>query len=349
MNIKKTIASTLIAASVLGCTMISTGCDRHMYTNEEYDAVKKAGEKLASEYFEDELGYEVTYCHPEEICGKGRDFYLTTYVSGRYKVSEGVAYNYTVNIETGEIYTDEHLEEFTEIAADYIGETQDIDVLEVKISSALDNTESEYFENLCPEEYVFVSEFPVDMDATAFEDYIKNSNDRNPIAIGVTGKVANKFDLAKIDAKYLSELDDEYNMLFNLSLENDYEYFCGDMDYFFYEHFIMIEKDDLRLLVTDKTYSYMAGRDEDKVYEATVDEVMDNLIIEETENGLKFTGKKDTSTLRFKIVAFEGDSILDKDITVGKAQSELEWEEAEDGFMVSKNAFIFNSVISISD
>ncbi len=350
MKFRKTIAGTLVAASILGCTLISTGCDKSMFTNEEREAIEEIGEELAKEYFEDELGYKVKFCNAVKINGEARNFYLTTYVSGRYFTDDDVMYTYYLDIETGEVYTDEHLDEFTEIASKFVADEQDIDVSEVSIQLALDNAESEYFEQHCSEEYLFAPVFPADMDADDFEDFIKDPDNRNPIAVGVRGKVANSYDLSDIDLDFLEDLDDEYNMYFNLALENDYEYFSGDTDYYYYEHFIMIEKDDFTLLVTDKTYSYMKNRDDDKTYEATADEIIGNLDIKETDEGYKFEAKDLEGSFRFKLVAYEGDDILDKTVTSKKGQrNEIEWEETEEGFMVSKGAFVFGTTISIAD
>lgn len=347
-KLRRTIATTLMISTLIGCAGITSGCYKKAYTLAEYEELESVGKKYAEEYFEDELGYVVNYCSPYVFTGKYRQRYLTNYVQGTYNVDEDSVYLFSINVDTGEIFTAEHYKEFEEIAIDYFEDEFNIEISDMRLSLSYEISDSEYVPKKLPQDLIYMQEFPVDMDADDFEKYLKNPDNRDTIYMGIVGTAGEDFDLADFDEEYFEDIEDEYNVEFDFTLKNDYEYFKGTSDYFFYEHFIMVEKDDFTFLVTDKTYSYTKIDDRHRNFDYTEEEVIDNLVIEETKEGYKISSKDKNGAIRFKIVVDDEDTVVTEIVNAKRGvERQLKWEAIDDGLYACEDSFTFNRVFRL--
>lgn len=347
IKIRKTIATTLMVSTLIGCAGITSGCYKENYEDSDYKKLEKAGRKIAEEYFEDELGYEVGYCSPYVFSGEYHERYLTNYAQGTYSVDDETKYVFSVNVDTGEIFTTEHYKEFSEIAIDYIEDELGIEISDMRLSLPYEISESEYVPEVLPQDYIFMQEIPVDMDADAFENYLKNPDGRDPIYMGIIGTNGEDFDISDIDDEYFEDIEDEYNIEFHFTLKNDYEFFNGGADEFMYQHYMMVEKDDFTLLVTDETCSYSKAKDKYNRYELTEDEIIDSLVIEETDDGYNFSSKDKNKSLKFRIVVDDENAKVTEIVNAKRGvERGLKWEEIGDGLFACEDCFTFDRVFN---
>lgn len=339
MKYSKTIAALLTATMLFGSSVTMTGCYSVTYSRSSLKKLESECKKIAKEYCDDS-GYDLKQVKAITKAADLDYIYLTNYCE--FDFLDGKKnYGGIINVDTGEIYTTEHIEDFCEAAQDFIKDELDILAKDIDIRLRLDNLSSKYVSNPAPTPYIENRVLPVELDSyDEYIDYLSDSDKDDDLCLLFKGHVDDSFELFELGYEYRQEIRDEYGLILNMNLENDHETYFIDNLSCTSSVFAPIDVDDIHLLVEYKN-SFSNSSNKPSIKEFDVDELASRISVSQSEDGLSITlDEIDGYNNKFRIVAYEGDEILD--IKYKDGGTYLTWEARDDGSYVSSITYRFD-------
>lgn len=341
MKFTRALATTLITAILLGSSVITSGCYCAQYSKDSYKKIESESEKIAKQFCDDS-GYKLKDVEVLTNVGEYGNIYLTTYSEFTYK-DGNVTNKGVINADTKEIYTSEHIDDFRDVVEDFVKDELDISAKEIEVAVRLDNVKTKYVTKTSDTAFFEKNLLPAELDSyDEYMDYLYDSKKDDNLCLTIKGSVDDSFELGDLGFDYRKDLRDEYNITFNLDLTNSYESFHIEDSFCNCKAYETIEVDNIKLLVAYKrTFCNAIGNNSCNEYD--IDDLISDITIKKTKNGFKFSLDNEKDYINeFRIVADEGDEILEATYKDTSRDLTLSWNEIDDGSYISKAIYRFD-------
>lgn len=340
MKCSKTITAILAGTMIFSSSMLMTGCQDFVYSRFGVKRLETDCGRIAKKYCEDSDYQLLNVKAVTKVQDLGSVF-LTNYCEFNYSDGEQLYGGY-INADTEEIYTTEHLDEFCEVAKDFVEDELDISVESIDIRLRLENVESKYVPKASPNPYIDNRLLPVDLDSyDEYIDYLYDSNRDDDLCLIVRGRVDDSVELFELGYEYRQEIRDKYGLILDMDLENNYESYYIDDFYCTSSVYAPIDIDDIHLLVEYKRCFDNRTAVDSNEYD--VDELASRISVSRSDDELLITlDKIDDYHNKFRIVAYEGEEILNAIYMDISNRANLEWEERDDGSYIATYTFRFD-------
>ena len=345
----------LLSLSMLLCT----GCERQRYKDEDAEAVTQRGREVIQAWIEEKLpGAEILTVDCDVFQYPSGPSYLTGYVNGDLAWG-GDRREFTVNTQTGQVYFVSDMDEFAELARDFIYEAMSLEdpitVREYEVALELPNayegkSRSETLGDTTLTSYVLPAEIAMLLsDGTeegkdAVVSYIRAPENRDALNLRLRADVGDSIELREYDLERIRSIEEDYGLkISGFAFSNSDEEVNGSSRLTEYRLWEWADLEEFQLRVLRELYS--DNRNASKAGKISREHYLfdsGDILLENKPEGYSFLYRKGGTEPQFYVYAKDGATLLshgfyaeDEDM---ENQIELHWAYSDSaGLWVLEN------------
>ncbi len=345
----------LLSLSVLLCT----GCERQRYKDEDAEAVTQRGREIIQAWIEEKLpGAEILTVDCDVFQYPSGPSYLTGYVNGTV-ASGSDRIEFTVNTQTGQVYFVSDMEEFAELAREFIYEAMSLEdpisVREYEVLLELPNAyegkrssetlgDTTFTSWVLPAEIALLLSDGTEEGKDAVVSYIRTPENRDALNLRLRADVGDSMELRAYDLERIQSIEADYGLkISGFAFSDSNEEVNGSSHLTEYRLWEWYEQEEFQLRVLKELYSDI--RDASRAGKISREHYLfdsSDILLENTPEGYRFLYRKGGTEPQFYVYAKDGATILSHgfyaDYEDMENQYELHWAYSDSaGLWVLEN------------
>ena len=317
------LGTILLSLSALLCA----GCERQRYQDEDAEAVTQRGREIIQAWVEEKLpGAEILSVDCDVFQYPSGPSYLTGYVNGDLACG-GDRREFTVNTQTGQVYFVSDMEEFAELARDYVYEAMSLEepvsVREYEVALELPNAyegkrrsdtlgETTLTSYVLPAEIALLLSDGTEEGKDAVVSYIRAPENRDALNLRLRADVGDSMELRAYDLERIRSIEADYGLkISGFAFSNSNEEVNGSSRLTEYRLWEWAGREEFQLRVLRELYSDV--RDSSRAGKISREHYLfdsGDIRLENTPEGCRFLYRQGGTEPQFYVYAKDGATIL---------------------------------------